>query len=196
VTRPCLALLLLAACDDAPADPDPAPEVPAGTRCEPVADWPHARAEALLLAEINDLRAQGGRCGALNYLPAAPLRADPALRCAARLHSQDMHLRQYLGQVDPDGLGTRARLDAVEHRASTFAENVGFAAIDPDADIDRMATAAADIAASWADNPLSCWKLRAGELEAIGIGAYIGGFTPDEEEPLPGYYWTAIFTAP
>ena len=48
------------------------------------------------------LRAQGGRCGDLNYLPAPPLRSAPALRCAARLHSQDMHIRQYLGQVDPD----------------------------------------------------------------------------------------------
>jgi uncharacterized protein YkwD len=193
----CLAVLL--ACDAAP-EPEVSDEsiVPDSEVCEPVAAWDddHAALEAEFQLALNELRADGGACGRLRFAPAPPVYMDPHLRCAARLHSQDMHLRQYLGQVDPDGLGTRARLDAVEHRASTFAENVGFAAIDPDADIDRMATAAADIAASWADNPLSCWKLRAGELEEICIGAYIGGFTPDEEEPLPGYYWTAIVTAP
>lgn len=197
MTRPCLALLLLAACDDTPADPaDEAPAVPVSERCDPVADWPDARAEDALLVEINALRAQGGRCGDLNYLPAPPLRSAPALRCAARLHSQDMHIRQYLGQVDPDGLGTGPRLDAVEYRASTFGENNGFSALDPSPTVDRMRAAAADIAASWADNPGTCWKLRARELEEIGVGAFVGVYVPKDLDNAQGYFWTAIFAAP
>ena len=197
--RPCLALLLLLpACDpasDMPADEPPA--VPSSERCDPVATWEAAPAELALLAEINALRAQGGRCGELTYLPAAPLRFAPALRCAARLHSQDMQTRQFVGQVDPDGLGTRARLDAVEHPASTFGENDGFSVLD-DAEPDlRDLAAAADIAASWADNPGSCWKLRAREFEEIGIGAFAGDFMPTKAlAPVDGYYWSAIFTAP
>ncbi len=197
VTRPRLALLLLAACDETPVEPvDETPTVPSSELCAPVADWPDSRAETALLAEINALRAQGGRCGDLNYLPAPALRFAPALRCAARLHSQDMDTRQYLGQVDPDGLGTGARLDAVLYSASTFGENNGFSALDPRDDIDRVQAAAADIAASWADNPGTCWKLRAGELTEIGIGAFVGVFAPKDAAPAQGYYWTAIFTAP
>lgn len=196
VTRLCLALVLLAACDDASSDPtDPAPTVPNSERCDPVADWQDAPAELALLAEINDLRAQGGRCGDLNFLPSAPLRLAPALRCAARLHSQDMHVRQFLGQVDPDGVSTGARLDAVEYDAATFGENNGFSTFDPDR-TRRIAAAAADIAASWADNPGTCWKLRAGELEEIGIGAFPGIYDPSRADPVQGYFWAAIVAAP
>lgn len=196
VTRLCLALVLLAACDDTGLDPaDEAPAVPSGTRCDPVADWPDAAAELALLAEINTLRAEGGRCGDLDFLPSAPLRLAPALRCATRLHSQDMHARQFLGQVDPDGLSTHARLAAVEYQAATFGENDGFSAFDPDR-TRRIEAAAADIAASWADNPGTCWKLRARELEEIGIGAYAGIFAPKDAPPVQGYFWSAIFTAP
>ncbi len=192
--RPLL-LLLLAACDPAPAPAVEEPEVPTGARCEPVADAPLVAAEQALLAEINALRAGGGRCGTLAFLPAAPLRFAPALRCAARLHSEDMVAREFLGVLDPDGLGTGARLLAVDYEASTFGENVGFSRVDAD-DPDLAEVAAADIAAAWADNPTTCWKLRARELEQLGIGATLGSYTQKGAEPTPGVIWTATFAAP
>jgi uncharacterized protein YkwD len=199
VLRPRLALLLLVGCDAAPVDPaEPTADVPAIPVCEPVADGTDiGPAESALLAEINLLRAQGGRCGPLNFLPAAPLRFVPALRCAARLHSADMVARQYLGQVDPDNLGTGPRLDAVGYAASTYGENVGFTvAGQTDADWDELA--AADAVAIWADNPGTCWKLRARELEEIGIGAAFGEYVSKDKviDPTTGVYWTAIFAAP
>ena len=59
-----------------------------------------------------------------------------------------------------------------------------------------MQAAAADIAASWADNPGTCWKLRARELEEIGIGAFVGVYVPKDVDNAQGYFWTAIFAAP
>lgn len=190
-----LALLLLTGCDPAAQDPaDEPPAVPDIAVCDPVADSKLGPGEDALLAEVNSLRAAGGRCGGLAFLPAPPLRADPALRCAARLHAADMQARAYVGQIDPDKVGTGPRLAAVDYVASTFAENDGFTVTAADPDLER---AAADIVATWADNPMTCWKLHARELQDLGVGAAPGMFTPkDAEEPVSGLYWTAIFAAP
>lgn len=195
VPRPrLLALMLLVGCDPAPVEPAAEPLVPDTARCEPVADWDFTAAEDALRAEIDAVRAEGGRCGALTFLPAPRLRPDPALRCAARLHSADMQARMYTGQVDPDGVGTGPRLAAVGYTASSFGENVGFT-VTTDADPD-WTQAAADMVAAWADNPTTCWKLHARELQDVGIGAAAGSFTPKELDPVTGLYWTATFAAP
>lgn len=181
----CLAALL--ACDA------PAPEVtaelvvPDTDVCAPVAEWTeaHAELEAQLQTALNDLRARGGRCGQLRFPPAPPVYMDPHLRCAARLHSQDMAALPYLGEVDPEGLGTAARLAAVGYTASTFAENVGFGYPD-----------AASALALWADSSANCWKLYARELTDIGVGVSPGTFEAKDDGPLTGLYWTVTFAAP
>ena len=187
---------LAPACDDTLPEPEPEPlVVPDSPRCEPVADGPLTSAETALLAEINRLRAEGGRCGALTFLPAGPLYFDPALRCAARLHAVDMVTRMYIGAIDPDGRGTGARLAEVEYTASAFAQAVGFVRATAD-DPEFEAAAAADIAATWADNASTCWQLRARELTAFGVGAIPGDHAFKDMEPAPGVYFSAIFAAP
>ncbi len=187
---------LALACDDPMIEPEPEPlVVPDSPRCEPVADGPLTLAETSLLAEINRLRAEGGRCGPLTFLPAGPLYFDPALRCAARLHALDMSTRVYLGAIDPDGRGTGARLTEVEYTASSFAQSVGFARGTADAP-DFEPALAAEMAATWADNPSTCWQLRARELTAIGVGAQPGEHAFKDMDPASGVYFSAIFAAP
>ncbi len=198
MTRPVLLLLALAVCP-ACETPEPEPEseppiVPDGAHCEPVRESPQTLAEDTLLAEINALRARGGRCGPLRFLPAPALAFDPALRCAARLHTADMLARDFFGSVDPDGIGPGPRLAAAQYPASSFAENVGFArttAEDPD-----QPAAAADITTTWADNPSTCWKLYAREFTAIGIGAAPVDYAFKDMDPAPGLVFTATFAAP
>lgn len=188
-------VVLLAACDPPAAQPDdPPPAVPATDVCAPAADWPDpwADAEAALIREINALRAEGGDCGDLHFSPAPPLRMDPALRCAARLHTADMIARLYVSAVDPDGLGTATRLALVGYDAATFTEAV--AAITEDT-IDE-ADDAADAVAAWRANPTSCWQLFARELTDAGVGAREGSFTPkDEDAPRRTGYWTLTLAA-
>ena len=187
---------LALACDDPMTEPEPEPlVVPDSPRCEPVTDdspMSQPETEEALLVAINDMRARGGRCGALSFLPAAPLHFDPSLRCAARLHTADMITRMYLGAIDPDGLGAGAQLAAVEYTASIFAESVGFAAGTPG----LLPAAAAEMAATWADNPSTCWQLRAREMTAIGIGARAHAYAFKDMDPTDGALFTAIFAAP
>lgn len=194
VTPRALFVLLAVACDPAPESAADEPVVPALPLCEPVAEFATLAVEDALLAQINALRRDGGTCGALRFLPAPPLAITPELRCIARLHSKDMAVRGFLAQVDPDGLGTDNRLDAVGVAASTFAENVGF--VD-DADLTDAEDEAADaIVRSWQDNPTTCWKLYARELTDLGVGAVRGSYDPKDTEAVVGVYWTATFTAP
>lgn len=186
-------LLLALACDTGPADSAPdAPVVAELAVCDPVADW-DTLVEDALLAQLNALRREGGRCGDLSFGPAPGLGSDPTLRCAARLHSLDMVTRVYLAQVDPDGVATGPRLDALGFTASTFGENVGFVQAGPDLDPELVARA---LLLSWQDNPSTCWKLLADELEVVGIGATPGSFDPKDLDPVEGFTVTATFAAP
>lgn len=194
--HPLAPLLFALACDPGPGESEPeAPVVAELAACDPVTDWdPIVTAiEDALLAQINALRREGGRCGDLAFLPAPGLGNDPTLRCAARLHSLDMTTRAYLAQIDPDGLGTGQRLDALDYVASTHGENVGFVQAVPNLEPELVARA---MLLSWQDNPGTCWKLRARELEAVGIGVTPGNFDPKDLEPVDGFTFTATFAAP
>lgn len=193
--RCCALLLVLAACDEAPApEPMSPPEVADLAACAPAATWPEewSAAERAVLAEINALRAEGGACGTLQFAPAPPLRMHPTLRCAARLHTADMIARQFVSAIDPDGVGTGARLAALGYAAATFGEVVN-AITETVAD---PADDARDAVIAWRDNPASCWQLRARELTDVGIGGNLGMFTPKDQEPTPAAYWTLTVAAP
>ena len=192
-----LVLAACLACEGAldPGDGSPAPEVADLPACDPVTDWPEAwsDAEREVLAEINALRAEGGSCGALRFAPAPPLRMHPALRCAARLHTDDMIARAYVSSVDPDGLGLGARLLTLEYEAATFAEVVAVVTEDTIDDDDDVR----DIVVAWRDNPTSCWQLYARELTHVGVGGREATFTPKEaDDPVRAGYWTLSLAAP
>jgi uncharacterized protein YkwD len=194
--RCCAGLVALLACDPGPAPADePAPAVPELEACAAVATWPDAwaQAEAALVAEINDLRAEGGSCGNLDFPPAPPVRMQPTLRCAARLHTADMIARKYVSSVDPDGKLIGARLLELGYASATHSEVVAVVTeelTDPSDD-------ARDVVIAWRDNPTSCWQLYARELTEVGVGGNAGEFTPaNKDEAMPAAYWTLTLAAP
>ncbi|WAS97553.1 CAP domain-containing protein [Nannocystis punicea] len=194
----CVGALLVFACDPPlPPEQESPPEVPDLRACDPVADgeWPEpwAEAEAEVLARINELRAEGGRCGELQFAPAPPLRMHPNLRCAARLHTADMIERAYVSSVDPDGLGLGARLGSLEYPAATFAEVVAVVTEDEVDELDD----AADVVTAWRDNLTSCWQLYARELTDVGVGGREATYMAKEAEaPQRAAYWTLSLAAP
>src|SRR5690606_32923140 len=82
------------------------PDVPEVPYCGPAAMWDPqwSQLELDVLALVNEFRAQGANCGAEgNFGPTGPLTMDPALRCAARMHSKDMSDRDFFSHTNPDG---------------------------------------------------------------------------------------------
>lgn len=190
-----LAIVLLLACDPPAPAATPAPELPDSELCAPAAAWPEpwADAEVELLRELNALRAEGGRCGDLVFAPAPPLRMHPDLRCVARLHTADMIARDYVAAVDPDGLGTGARLALAGYDAATFTEAVAVVHEDEIDEVDD----ALDVLTAWRTSPTNCWQLHARELSEVGVGAREGVRVPkDETDPRRAGYWTLTLAAP
>lgn len=188
-----LALLVcgLVACDDPPAPtPEAAPEVADLDACDAVTDWPEdwSTAEAAVLAEINRLRAEGGTCDKLQFAPAPPLRMDPTLRCAARLHTLDMIARGYLSSVDPDGVTVGTRLGELGFGAAIYSEVVNVVTAPTPDPVEAVI--------AWRDNPASCWQLRARELTVAGLGGQPGPFTPQNKDATDSSYWTLTVATP
>jgi hypothetical protein len=95
---------------------------PGGTpdpvHCATVSSWDELadRAEYELFSALNVTRARGFVCGAPPGTPpdpgrtVLPLGFNPALRCAARLHSRDMSENGYLAHTNAQGVGPEDRM--------------------------------------------------------------------------------------
>jgi len=181
------ALALGSGCDVADV---PATDELAGIEgCESVLDWPEAASllEARVIERISEERRTGGRCGDRVYPPQGPIARDPALHCAARLHSLDMLTDNYVGFVAEDELGIADRLGQVGYDYAIWAASVGAGWTVADNAVD-----------AWLLNERQCWKLFAEELEGVGVGvATIPEelVAMDEEgELIPAHtsYWTLV----
>ncbi len=175
-------VVLASACDGDPIDDDAnaweaVPDIP---YCVGAADWDPqwTELEEQILARVNDARAHGADCRTAGNFPATtPLRMDPALRCAARLHSADMAARDYFEHDDPDGGSPFERIEDAGYTWSTAGENI--AAGSPDA---------AGTMAQWMGSDGHCSNIMNPGFDDIGVGYHPGG--------AYGHLWTQTFGAP
>ena len=77
-----------------------------------------------ILTLVNAHRALGTPCPETNSGISGPLVHDPRLREAARLHSQDMTLRDFFSHDDPDGDTVRIRIEATGYSGAPYGENI------------------------------------------------------------------------
>ncbi|PCC69720.1 Uncharacterized conserved protein YkwD, contains CAP (CSP/antigen 5/PR1) domain [Nannocystis exedens] len=160
-----------------PANPD----VPDGVSyCEPAKGWDPAWAqlEEDVLALVNQRRAEGANCGAEgNFGPAGPLTMDPALRCAARMHSKDMNDRGFFDHTNPDGEPPWDRMGKAGYgNYSNAGENIAGGSPDAAGTMDQ-----------WMNSAGHCANIMNPEFEHIGVGYYPGGQW--------GHLWTQVFGA-
>jgi uncharacterized protein YkwD len=160
-----------------PADPDVPDGVP---YCEPAKGWDPAwkQLEADILAQVNQVRAQGANCGAQgNFGPAGPLTMDPALRCAARMHSKDMNDRDFFDHTNPDGEPPWDRMGKAGYgNYSNAGENIAGGSPDAAGTMDQ-----------WMNSDGHCANIMNPDFEHIGVGYYPGGQW--------GHLWTQVFGA-
>ncbi len=158
----------------------PSDEVPDNVYCQEVADWNPAWAtyEIEVLGLVNERRSQGANCDTKgNFGPTTPLTMDKALRCAARKHSLDMHVRNFLAHVNPDGEGADARITKAGYGSwSTWGENIAWGQVTP-----------AAVVAWWIDSDAHCANIMKPSFQQLGVGYYPGG-------PY-GTLWTQVFAA-
>lgn len=158
----------------------PDDDVPDNSYCVSVAnvDPAWAQLEQDVLTIVNEKRAQGANCGTKGMFgPANPLTMEPALRCAARKHSQDMDARSFFDHVNPDGQSPWDRMAMAGYGGySNAGENI--AAGSPDA---------AGTMQQWMDSDGHCSNIMNPSFQQIGVGYHPGG--------QYGHLWTQVFGA-
>jgi uncharacterized protein YkwD len=164
--------------DDPPTDDPPTDDssIPDNEYCSVVTDWPAdwVQFEEQVFVIVNQHRAAGADCGSAGAFPAtAPLTMHGALRCAARNHSMDMAVRDFLSHTNPDGDGPAQRLDRAGYDWTTWGENIAWAYTTPEL-----------VMAAWMASPGHCANIMRGSFTEIGVGYYREG---------DGHLWTLTF---
>jgi uncharacterized protein YkwD len=178
-TATCLrigAVALVALAGACGGDDDGDDGVPPGAYCDPAAEWPSSAAalEAEILTIVNQHRAAGATCGGDSMPSVPPLSADPALRCAARVHTLDMAERSFFDHTNPDGQDPGDRIDLAGYVWSTWGENIA-----------GGGSTAASTMEQWMSSPGHCSNIMSDNFVHLGVGHV-------ESERL----WTQVFGAP
>jgi len=185
-----LALLLLpSGCDflipkevairDSSADTSPPPDTGyvAPTSCDGWSDeW--AAQEQDVLDLVNAVRAEGYRCYDGFKDAAPPLVMEERLRCAARLHSQDMGEHNWFSHSGSDGSSMQSRVEAQGYVDWTsLGENIAAGASDPGATVDM-----------WLGSTEGhCSNIMSSGFTELGVGVFRAPHSSYE------WFWTQDF---
>jgi uncharacterized protein YkwD len=148
---------------------------PNSAQCAATANWDPAwvafEDEVLRLSNLQ--RQAGAVCGTTSYPPVPPLSADPALRCAARLHAKDLQERDYFSHSTPDGVTFDQRITQAGYRWRTLGENIAAGYRTPQA-----------VVLGWIQSPGHCQNIMNATFTQLGVGFY------------DDYRWTQDFGKP
>lgn len=172
-----LGLWILAAGASACADEETIDDsVPQNEFCMDVADWngDWLEFENEVLRLTNQARTTGVTCGNESRPAVDELEMAPALRCAARVHSQDMATRGYFSHDTPEGVSPFERMNMAGYEYSAAGENIASGYQTPQ-----------DVVQGWLDSPGHCNNMMNGGFTEIGVG-YHG----------EGVMWTQVFGRP
>jgi uncharacterized protein YkwD len=142
--------------------------------CDRVASWPEEweSLENGAWNLVNELRETGVGCSGEPVEPPPPLlNLVPALRCAARLHSEDMVLGDFFDHVNEDGVNYPERIQRAGYSASVYGESIargdeGFGGQVPWSIFQGLADQ-------------DCANLVDPRFDSVGIGYYEGVWTLD-----------------
>ena len=129
-----------------------------------------------VLNRLNEIRANGGRCGGSEFAPSPPLERSPVLDDAARMHAEDMANNSFLAHTGSDGSNPGDRVTRAGYDWRVVAENVA-----------SGQTSADDIAATWLESAGHCANLMDAKYSETGI-AY--ALNPGDGRDI---YWVQVY---
>ncbi|MFN3199120.1 MAG: CAP domain-containing protein [Bradymonadia bacterium] len=138
-------------------------------------NWTEFEFEVLRLT--NEYRAQGYNCDTQGeFGPAGPLEFNATLRCAARLHSEDMAMQNYFEHDSLDGRTPFDRMRAAGYTGGWMGENIAAGQPTPQS-----------VVAGWMDSDGHCANIMNPNFNELGVG-----FFQAATARFP-YYWTQNF---
>lgn len=125
-----------------------------------------------LVAQINALREEGGRCGGQFFDSAPSVRSHSDLAQAAQGHAEAMEAEGFFGHTGLDGSTVGSRVTATGYRWTLVAENIALGQTTPEQALQ-----------SWMESEGHCTNLRNPRVEEIGLGN-------------SGSYWVLVLARP
>lgn len=122
-----------------------------------------------LLNAVNELRAQGCRCGNQDMPPVAPVQWNTKIAAAAREHSDDMQRNQYFDHTGTDGSEAGDRLTRNGYPWQTYGENLALGYPSANA-----------VFQGWKDSAGHCKNMMKASFREMGAAR-------------AGDYWTQVF---
>ncbi len=171
--------LALVACGDGVGRPlvaveeQPADAATPDGYCDRAGDWPQ-ESESLEDGAwnlVNEFRESGWNCGGEQVGPLPLLSLDPSLRCAARLHSEDMVLRGFFDRVNPDHVSYAERIRRAGYSGTSYGESI--------AQSDTGFGGQVPWRAIYGLEDENCENLVDPRFDSVGIGYYEGVWTLD-----------------
>lgn len=132
-----------------------------------------------VVKQVNQKRAAGATCGGVAKPKVAALSNNEKLRCASRLHSQDMGTNNFMGHNGSNGSSPWDRMVAAGYNWSAAAENVAAGYGSPTAVVD-----------GWMKSSGHCNNIMGGNLKDLGVGYF---YAPNSTYK---HYWTQDFGSP
>lgn len=152
--------------------------IPGNSYCADVADWPdsYREFEEEMLVIVNRERAAGANCGGQAFGAAPPLTMNGALRCAARVHSEDMATQGFFDHDNPGGESPFDRMGRAGYSYLSAGENIAAGQQTPQ-----------DVMEGWMDSPGHCSNIMNSDFTEFG-----GGYFLNDADSY-GHYWTQTF---
>ncbi len=160
-----LLLFMNISCDQ-PLDFPPLPEgaeeeEDGGTESGSSDDGNSAQLE--MLALVNEIRAEGCRCGNQNMPPVPALKWNPKLERAAKRHVDDMLEQDFFSHQGSDGSSVGQRASDAGYSWTGIAENIAYGYPDM-----------ASVIQGWKDSPGHCKNMMKASYEHLGMAGREG----------------------
>ena len=133
---------------------------------------------ARVLELVNQVRANGARCGERSFGPAPPVRFSRLLANVAYDHAADMAAHNYFEHVDPAGHTPADRVRAAGYHEKLVGENIAYGPQTAD-----------EVVRGWMDSPGHCENIMDTRFREMGI-AFAAGRTKQ------GLYWVQDLADP
>jgi len=131
----------------------------------------------------NEVRAEGANCDSMGMFgPTTPLTMQPALRCAARMHSKDMVDQDYFDHTGLDGRSPFDRMGEAGYSGGLMGENIAWGQRSPQEVVD-----------GWVDSDGHCANIMNPGFSELGVGYY---FATGSNAWNATHMWTQNFGAP
>jgi uncharacterized protein YkwD len=132
-----------------------------------------------VLQLVNEVRADGTRCGARSFAPAPPLQESAALDRIAYEHAADMARHDYFEHIDLSGHSPADRVRASGYREKLVGENIAYGP-----------TSAEEVVAGWLHSTGHCENLMDARFSEVGLARVSG------QGLRHGLYWDQVLTQP